>query len=169
MYLRKTQQIFTLNSREIAPKAATWDMFKNNSQLSIKGALAVAVPSEIKGLWELHQKFGKLPWKDLVMPVVELCRQGSLVSLYLENIFIEMRQEIIEEPTLSEIFINPVTNEIFKRGEKIVRKKLAKTLEIVAAEGADVIYGGGEIGKKLVEDVRARGGILSVEDLMEYE
>lgn len=141
-------------------------MFKSAS--SIKGGLAVAVPSEIKGLWELHKKFGTLPWRDLLQPVIDLCRKGTKVSIYLENIFKEIEESIKNEPTLAEIFINPETNKTFKRGEKIIREKLAKTLEIIAEKGADEFYGG-EIGKKIVDDVNARGGILTIEDLKNYQ
>lgn len=143
-------------------------MFKNDPNLSIKGGLSVAVPSEIKGLWELHKTFGKLKWKDLLKPVIELCKTGSLVSKYLENVFATSEDKIKDEKSLREIFINPATNRTYKNGERIKRLKLAETLEVIAEKGADAMYGG-EIGRKMVEDVRARGGILSEEDLIDYK
>lgn len=143
-------------------------MFNNNPNLSKKGGLSVAVPTEIKGLWELHKTFGKLPWKSLLKPVIELCKSGSLVSPYLENVFANSEKQIKDEESLREIFINPETNKSFKRGEKIKRLKLAETLEILAEKGANALYGG-EIGRKLVEDVRARNGILTEEDLVDYK
>jgi gamma-glutamyltranspeptidase/glutathione hydrolase/leukotriene-C4 hydrolase len=142
-------------------------MFNDDPSLSQKGGLSVAVPTEIKGLWELHKTFGKLKWKTLLKPVIELCKNGHLVSPYLENILESSESKIKEEKTLREIFINPETNKSFKRGEKIKRLKLAETLEILAEEGAGAIYGG-EIGRKIVEDVKKRGGILSEEDLKDY-
>lgn len=168
MFIKSTGQLHTLNAREVAPKAATPETFKDNPNASIKGGLAVAVPSEIAGLWELHRAFGTLPWADLVKPVVELCKEGTKVSPYLENILVELERSIREEPTLSEIFINPVTNRTLQRGEKIKRLKLAETLEEIAVKGASVIYGGGVMGRKIVEDVQARGGILTEEDLKDY-
>lgn len=143
-------------------------MFKDDPKLSESGALSVAVPGEIKGLWELHKAFGKLAWKDLLKPVIELCKNGSLVTTYLENMFKITENQIKEEKSLSEIFINPKTGRTFKQGDKIQRLKLAETLEVIAEEGASALYGG-EIGKKLVEDLKARGGIISEEDLKEFK
>ncbi|KAG5666202.1 hypothetical protein PVAND_017619, partial [Polypedilum vanderplanki] len=124
---------------------------------------------EIKGLWELHQKFGSLEWKTLLQPVIKLCKEGHVVSNYLQNVFGRYEERIFNEPSLREIFIDPETNKLYKEGEKVKRLKLAETLEIIARDGVDAIYGGGDIGKKLIEDVQSYGGILTEEDLINYE
>jgi gamma-glutamyltranspeptidase/glutathione hydrolase/leukotriene-C4 hydrolase len=144
-------------------------MFVNNTKEAQRGGKAVAVPGEIKGLWELHQQFGSLPWSDLIQPVIELCRQGHIVSPYLQNIFQSSEADLLAEPSLREIFINSATNKTYQLGDKIKRLKLADTLEIIAAEGADAIYGNGKVGKMMIEDVQARGGILTEDDLREYK
>lgn len=69
---------------------------------------------------------------------------------------------------MREIFINKTTNRTYQRGEKVKRIKLAETLEEIAEKGADVVYGG-EIGRKIAEDVKERGGILSEEDFLDYQ
>ncbi|KAG5666824.1 hypothetical protein PVAND_014834 [Polypedilum vanderplanki] len=169
-YYSKSEGIVrTLNARETAPAAATTDMYVGKPNLSVSGGKAVAVPGEIKGLWELHQKFGSLEWKTLLQPVIELCKEGHVVSNYLQNVFGRNEERIFNEPSLREIFIDPETNKLYKEGEKVKRLKLAETLEIIARDGADAIYGGGEIGKKLIEDVQSYGGILTEEDLINYE
>ncbi|XP_070499721.1 glutathione hydrolase 1 proenzyme-like [Chironomus tepperi] len=168
-YSKANGTVKTLNARERAPAAATEDMFIENSLESQSGGKSVAVPGEIKGLWELHQNYGSLKWKDLLQPVIELCREGHEVSKYLENIFRNNEAKIYGEPSLRDVYINPMTNHTYRLGEKIKRLKLAETLEVIAEEGADSIYGGGSIGAKMVEDVQKRNGILTVEDLMNYE
>ncbi|KAG5666201.1 hypothetical protein PVAND_017618 [Polypedilum vanderplanki] len=169
-YYSKTEGIVrTLNARETAPAAATIDMFVNDTNSAVSGGKAVAVPGEIKGLWELHQKFGRLEWKTLLQPVIKLCKEGHVVSNYLQNVFGRYEERIFNEPSLREIFINPSTNHTYKLGEKVKRLKLAETLEIIARDGVDAIYGGGEIGKKLIEDVQSYGGIITEEDLMNYK
>lgn len=168
-YSKKDGKVRTLNARERAPAAATVDMFKDNPKESVKGGKSVAVPGEIKGLWELHKNYGKLPWKVLLEPVIKLCRYGHIVSPYLENIFSSSEKDIYQEESLREIYINPLTNTTYRLGERIKRLKLAETLEVIAAKGIDAMYGGGEIGTKMVEDVRRRNGILTVEDLKNYE
>jgi gamma-glutamyltranspeptidase / glutathione hydrolase / leukotriene-C4 hydrolase len=100
--------------------------------------------------------------------VIDLCRKGHLVSPYLENILRASTKDLLDEPSLSEIFINPSTNLSYMQGNRIKRLKLARTLEVVAREGAAALYGGA-LGRKMVEDVRTMGGILSEKDLQEYE
>lgn len=50
-------------------------MYVDNPNAAYRGGLAVAVPGELKGLWELHQKYGKMNWSDLIQPNIELCRK----------------------------------------------------------------------------------------------
>ncbi|KAG5666825.1 hypothetical protein PVAND_014835 [Polypedilum vanderplanki] len=169
-YYSKSEGIVrTLNARETAPAAATTDMYVNDTNSAVSGGKAVAVPGEIKGLWELHQKFGSLEWKILLQPVIELCKEGHVVSNYLQDVFARYEERIFNEPSLREIFIDPETNKLYKEGEKVKRLKLAETLEIIARDGANAIYGGGEIGRMLIEDVQKMNGILTEEDLMNYE
>lgn len=168
MYIREHKKFETLNSREVAPKLANSTMYVNDPLGSQTGGKAVAVPGELRGLWDLHQKYGKLPWKDLFEPSIELCREGHVVSVYLDNIFSRNEQSLFEEPSLREIYVNPMTNRTYRLGEKIKRLQLAKTLEIIADEGVDSIYGGGSLAKLLIKDIREKNGILTEEDLLDY-
>lgn len=168
IFTKKSGKIEALNAREVAPKLATSNMFINDPMGSVRGGKAVAVPGEIKGLWELHQKYGKLPWKRLLEPNIKLAREGHIVSPYLENVFLSSENDLYREPSLSEIYINPVTNHTYRINEIIKRPKLAKTLEILAEEGASAIYGGGSLAKNLINEIKARGGIMTEEDLLDY-
>lgn len=167
IYTKKTGLIETLNAREIAPKLATSTMYVNDTQSSSRGGKAVAVPGELRGLWELHQRYGKLPWAQLIEPSIKLAREGHIVSPYLEWIF-EDASDLLSEPTLSEIFINPATNQSYKLNDRIKRTKLAETLEIIAREGADALYGAGPLRQKFIEEIREKGGIMTEEDLRDY-
>jgi gamma-glutamyltranspeptidase/glutathione hydrolase/leukotriene-C4 hydrolase len=168
MYLKKEQVVKVLNARERAPRNATADMFVAEPGLSTSGGKAVAVPGDVKGLWELHQRHGKLKWKKLLQPVIDLCRNGIEVGDHLARMITSYENGLRAEPSLREIFINQVTNETLKLGEKYKRLKLAETLEVIAEQGADAIYGGGEIGRKMVEDVQKRGGVMIEKDLRDY-
>lgn len=168
IYIKETQTVEILNAREVAPKLATSNMYVNNSLASVTGGLAIAVPGELKGLWALHQKYGKLKWRDLIQPNIDLCRNGHVVSPYLVNIFKGSEQRLLEEPSLREIFINPKTNKAWELGQKVKREQLAKSLEIIAIEGADAIYNNGSLAKILIDDIRKFGGIITEEDLLDY-
>lgn len=143
-------------------------MYVNNSHASVTGGLAIAVPGELKGLWALHQKYGKLKWRDLIQPNIDLCRNGHIVSPYLVNIFSGSEQKLLNEPSLREIYINPKTKKTWQLGQKIKLEQLAKSLEIIAIEGADAIYNNGSLAKHLIDDIRNFGGILTEEDLLDY-
>lgn len=170
-YDRATNRVQTLNARETAPAAATIDMLvrKDNSTRDRRGLL-IAVPGELKGYWELHQRYGKLEWKTLVMPTVELCRKGHLVTPYLDRIFNRTQKAIYAEPSLREIFINPATNTTWKEGDLIKREALADTLEIIANEGVHALYSkNGTLLPKLMKDLKTFGSILDEDDFYNYQ
>lgn len=166
IYTKETGRVETLIARETAPAMAHQDMFIGKE---ITGAISAAIPSEIYGYWRLHDKYGKLPWKTLFEPTIELCVKGHKVSRYLANVLNLNANRIRNEPSMAEIFINKYTNELFKEGETMYRPQLGETLRIVANEGPEVMYRGGRIGKRLIEDIQEMGGIVTEEDLLRYE
>ena len=168
IYIKEEGIVESLDARETAPMLATKDMFDDNILASLEGGLSVAVPGELKGLWELHQKYGKLPWKDLIVPNIELCRKGHLVEKYLYNSMKDREEIILAEPTLREVFINPETNQVWNEGDFIKRNKLADTLETIAEEGAYAIYNG-SLTNALLDDIKRFGGIVTTEDLLNYK
>lgn len=88
------------------------------------GGLAVGVPGELLGYWEAHKRFGKLDWKELFQPAIALCKKGSYITNYLESCIKSKESYIREEPTLAEILINPVTDDIYKVKMKICIYKI---------------------------------------------
>lgn len=100
IYIRETKTAITLDAREVAPLSATEDMYGGNASLASKGGAAVAVPGELKGYWEAHQKYGKLDWADLVQPTIDLCKSGHLVTGYLARMLAEQKPQIINDPGL---------------------------------------------------------------------
>lgn len=165
IYNKTTGQVEALNARESAPIKSTPDMFVNET---ITGAKAGGVPGELLGYWNLHQKYGRLPWKQLFTPTIELCKNGHYVSVYLNSALKKNEQRILNEPSMSEIFINPDTNAVWKTGDYMKRPKLAETFEIIAEKGVDPFYKGGDIGKMFIEDMAELGGIMIEDDLTQY-
>lgn len=70
--------MFTIDFRETAPAASNATMFGDQKDSSKFGGLSVGVPGELRGLAEAHRRWGKLPWKRLVDPSVELAEGWSL-------------------------------------------------------------------------------------------
>lgn len=207
IYTKSTGKVETLNAREVAPKAATEDMFVGettvtgiklianqtgysfysfdslvlvdikpissieefgNEKLLIFLFSSVAVPGELKGIWELHQRYGTLPWRTLIQPSIDLCRNGHVVSRYFADV-LKLREDTIKsEASLAEVFINPETNAVWVQGDVIRRPKLADTLELIADEGADTLYNNGTVAQLLVSEIQELGGIITTEDFMDY-
>ncbi|CAO1382913.1 unnamed protein product [Diamesa serratosioi] len=171
IYIKATGKAETLDAREVAPKAATRDMYVGDkNKTSLIGGLSIAVPGEIKGMWELHKKYGILPWKDLFQPTIKLCKEGHEVTPYLARILSDfLGDKIYSAPTISEVFLNPATNRTWKAGDRIKRLALADTMETIANEGVDSIYAMGTVGRQLLDDIKSFGGILTEEDFAEYQ
>ncbi|KAJ6638689.1 Scoloptoxin SSD14, partial [Pseudolycoriella hygida] len=166
IYTKSSGKVESLTARETAPSAATVDMYVNKT---VTGPLAIAVPGELKGYWELHKKYGRLSWASLIDPTIELCRRGHVVTSYLARI-LGPREELIKStPSLAEVFINPATGHVWQENDVIKRIALAETLETIANEGVDTLYNNGTIAKKLIAEIQELGGILTIEDLMDYK
>lgn len=168
IYQKSSGKIETLVAREVAPLASSENMFENMT--SVEGILSVAVPGELKGYAELHKKYGRLPWKTLIQPTIDLCRSGHIVTDYLARVLKLKEQAILKSPSLREVFLDPSTNEVWKAGDRIRRLKLAETLEIIANEGADTMYTrNGTIANLLVKDIQDLKGIITIDDMINYK
>lgn len=97
VYIKENETFETINSREVAPAAAFKDMYATNA-MSVEGGLAIAVPGELKGLEELHKKYGKLSWEEIVQPVIELAENGYKVNRYMGAIFADRPDKIKSLP-----------------------------------------------------------------------
>lgn len=161
-----------LDYRERAPLAATHDMYLDANgnvikDLSLVGYKAIGVPGTVAGLALAHKRYGKLPWRDLVEPARKLAADGFIVSQYLAN-------SLAGKTTAERMKLFPESWRIFQRGgkpyrqgERFVQPELAATLTRMQKSPDDFYRG--ETAKRIVADVRAHGGILTAQDLAQYE
>ncbi|XP_078713801.1 glutathione hydrolase 1 proenzyme-like [Lampetra fluviatilis] len=130
--------------------------------------LAIGVPGELRAYALAHRRHGRLPWHKLLEPSIQMARNGVPVSRELAEKLTKI-DEVVKFKNDSEIcalFCWP--NGTVKKENDIVRyPALARTLETIAREGEDALYNG-SLATLLVEDVRAKGGVLSLEDLRSY-
>jgi gamma-glutamyltranspeptidase/glutathione hydrolase len=157
-----------LDYREKAPLAATKDMYldKNgnaDSDKSQTGALAVGVPGTIAGLFEIHKKFGTLPFEKLIDPAIQLALNGVVVT--------EKQAQNLNDHTPDFRSANKKTillDNLWKKGDTIKYLKLAETLNRIKIYGRDEFYKG-KTANLIVDYVQNLGGIISKEDLAAYE
>lgn len=169
MYNKTTGEVWTMNAREIAPRNSHKDMYLDDPDSSKWGGKAVAVPGELRGYWNLYKKFGgRLPWKKLVEPTIELCTNGVKVTKFLEDVYKRKRDYLYKDSVLRSIYINPTSNETYREGEYVKLDKLAGTLKIIAQEGGDALHNG-SLTKRFVEDIQDKGGILTEDDMENYQ
>src|SRR5689334_1232554 len=130
-----------LDFRETAPAAATEKMFLDKdgkpTDRSLNGHLASGVPGAVAGLWELHRKFGKKPWKDLVAPAIALARDGFVMDKQLAKSLAHPRlaEHLRRSPASAAIWLAPRSADA-----KVTIPELAATLERIAARGPDGFY-----------------------------
>lgn len=159
-------QAVAFDAREAAPAAATPDMYAADPAAKYRGALAAGVPGELAGLHAAWSRYGRLPWRDLVAPAIRLARDGYEVVPYLARALQECEGDVLADPGLRAVFA-PGGRRVLAAGETCRNPALAAALERVAEEGAAALYGGA-VGEALVRDVRAAGGVMTMDDLRGY-
>lgn len=167
----KSKKTYALDFRERAPHKATRDMYldaqkKAQPELSQDGVLAAGTPGLVKGLWEVHKKFGKLPWKQVVSPSVELARNGFEVYEELYDALADRRPILAKDLEARKIFLN-AEGQAWPVGHKLQQPELAQTLETIAQEGGNTFYTGA-ISNLISEFSQKNRGILSKKDLSQY-
>ncbi len=169
VYLAKSQTVQALDFRERAPLAATRDMYldahgKVRPQASVDGHLAVAVPGTIAGLVALHRQHGRLPWRSLVSPAIQLAERGVSVSDRLHRV-IELRQAALSaNPAARQLFLPNGTP--LPAGSRLIQPDLAQTLRAIAQD-PQVFYRGA-IARAIVADMHQQRGLITASDLTAY-
>jgi gamma-glutamyltranspeptidase/glutathione hydrolase len=154
--------------REKAPAAATANMYLDAQgnvieNLSLVGYKAIGVPGSVAGLAFAQKKYGKLPLERVIAPAIKLARDGY-------NLAWEDARDL-EDPDLSKY---PESRRIFQRnghnyasGEVLRQPELARTLERIAKNPDDFYHG--EIARELASAIQKGGGLITLEDLTNYE
>ncbi|CAN4094447.1 unnamed protein product [Withania somnifera] len=159
-----TSEVQAIDMRETAPLAASQNMY-NNGHSKLDGALSMGIPGELAGLHAAWSKNGRLPWKTLFQPAIKLAREGFVVAPYLANCIAKKAKLILQDPGLQYVFAPE--GKLLRAGEICHNVELSQSLELIAEQGPEAFYNG-EVGEKLVEDVKKAGGILTMDDLRNY-
>ena len=166
MTVKMDNDIAFLDYREKAPLTAHKDMYLDVEgnvidEITLIGGQAAGVPGTVAGFWEAHKRFGKLPWKDIVQPAIDLAANGFMPAPILVKSIHSMEQRFDGKTNFNEYFAHISSTEVFKQPE------LAKTLARIAVFGADDFYRG-QTAALIVEQMKQSNGLISAKDLDQY-
>jgi gamma-glutamyltranspeptidase/glutathione hydrolase len=160
--------------REVAPAKATRDMYIKDGKLipdaSTLGYRSVAVPGTVAGLELALKTHGTMKLADVMVPAIRLAKDGFPVSEKFSHELEEEKPGLQQSAVSKRIFLsNPQRNgEPYKVGDIFRQPELAATLQRIATNGAADFYRG-ETARMLVADMQTNGGILTTDDLANYQ
>ena len=158
---------YFLDYRETAPGSAHRDMYLDEDKqviddLSLVGHKASGVPGTVMGLWQAHQRFGKLPWADLVAPAIHYAQNGFTVAENQYQYRADLLQQLEGKTNFGKYFSAMQSGQTFKQPE------LAATLSRIAEKGPADFYQG-KTADLLVAQMQRGGGLISKTDLAAYK
>jgi gamma-glutamyltranspeptidase/glutathione hydrolase len=158
---------YFMDYRERAPLAATKDMYLDKDGnvikgMSLVGMRAVGVPGTVEGMWEVQKRFGKLTWKQVLAPAIHYARDGFEVSEQLQQRRDAAAKDYGDKTNFGQYFGQLKAGETFKQPE------LEGTLTRIANQGAKGFYEG-KTADLIAAAMKARGGLITKEDLREYK
>lgn len=162
-----------LNASGYAPDAWSPDYFKNKygigpnglAQAPKRGVDAITVPGVVAGWAALHERYGKLPFADLMVPAIEIAERGYAVPPVVAQKWAAAVPELKDQPGFAHTFMP--NGRAPNVGERFVFKDVAQTLrKIGATKGRDLYEG--DTAEKLVAFIRANGGAHTMDDFRSY-
>ncbi len=166
--------IDALDYREKAPLAGGRNMYIGENgevipQSSTRGHLAAGVPGSVAGFEAAYKKYGSLPWADLVQPAIDLAANGWALTEKEAGKLNSNRTNFIKYNTINpDFFLKENEDEKWQAGEIVKTPEMAATLSRIRDNGRDGFYKG-ETARLIVEEMKRGGGIISLQDLEEYE
>lgn len=165
VWLAAEKRVVCLDFREMAPAGVDAPAFERRPLPDSERAKLTGVPGEVAGLFELHKRFGKKPWKDVVAPAADAATKGFVVSAFLANALSNYQKKLTIDAHIAQVFYpggKPAAV-----GSRLKNEKLGATLTRIGAEGPNAFYSG-NVAKDLVAASASAGGALTEKDLSAY-
>lgn len=162
---------FFIDFREVAPAAATLDLYvdasgENNGNTK-EGGLASGVPGEVAGLLYLLEHHGTMSREEVMGPAIRIANEGFTVSAYCANAISDAYEKTQKFPEMSKVYLDE-NGLPWEEGSVITNPDLGKALQLIADQGADAFYKG-EIGEAMVATLAKYDGVMTMDDLAGYE
>jgi gamma-glutamyltranspeptidase/glutathione hydrolase len=168
----KAGKSYSIDFREKAPGKSYADMYLDKDgniipKASTLGRLASGVPGSVDGMAQAHAKYGKLGWKQILQPAIDIAKNGVILTEREARSLNSIKSDLLAVNPGSSYFLNP-TGKDWAAGDLLVQKDLAKVLKRIQKKGREGFYAG-KVAKQLVKDINRKGeGIISKQDLADY-
>lgn len=161
-----------IDFREMAPRGASRDMFLDkqgnaDSKLSLTSHLASGTPGSVAGFALAAKKYGTLPLSTLLAPAIGLARDGFVVNDALADDLKTYGKEVLFSHPDSKAIFFKADGSPWQKGERLVQKNLAHSLQLIARRGPDAFYKG-PIADEIAGEMAKHGGLISKADLAAY-
>ena len=169
IYDEDSDDTYAIDYREKAPAASFRDMYLDeNGEFDILkstfGYNAIGVPGTVHGFWNVHQRFGSLPWADLLQPAIILAERGFVMSDYMAQTLNNYAEKMSYYDETRNIFLRNYPN---LKDSRLIQNDLAKTLKRIQKDGLNGVYSG-ETASLIAADMRENGGLITEQDLIDY-
>ena len=164
-------RILAIDGREMAPAAASRDMFvvdgKANPELSRTGALAIGIPGSVAAFDKLQKLGGKLTFREVIFPAADLAEKGFVISPALAERISATADNLKKFPASAAIYLDKDNNPR-SAFSSLQQKDLAATYRAIAKQGPDYFYRG-DFAKKTGRWMAANGGFVTHKDFANYQ
>jgi gamma-glutamyltranspeptidase / glutathione hydrolase len=163
----KTGNLYGLNASGWAPKALTIERLKakDATKMPAEGVDSVTVPGAVEGWNKLHQRFGRLPWKDLFTPAIFYAENGFAVQELISTDWKASEQKLQKDPESRRIFL--IHDQAPRMGEVFKNPDVGKALRLLADRGPQAFYSG-EIAHAILATESEFGGSMQADDLKDF-
>ncbi len=171
IHLNDQNKSVAINYRETAPKASHKDMYLNEEGDVDKKKFnssyhSIGVPGTVAGLTHALEKYGSLPLQEVIAPAIRLAKEGFPITFDLARLLKKYEKRMKACEYTQDIFYK--ADGYYDFGEQIVQTDLAWSLEQISKHGKSAFYKG-EIAKRITEDIQSHGGIITMQDLSDYQ
>lgn len=171
IYLAKTRQLYALDYREVAPKAATAEMYFRNGKadedLARTGGLAIAVPGEIAGLDVALKRFGTKKFSEVAAPAIKLARDGFPLGEHMAKEVAMTAPRFSTDPAFTAVYFT-ADGKPQIAGATIRNPNLANLIEGLGDDPAANFYRG-KIAETIANFIKEHGGVVTADDLAAYK
>ena len=169
IYDEDSNDTYAIDYREKAPAASFRDMYLDeNGEFDILkstfGYNAIGIPGTVHGFWSVHQRFGSLPWADLIHPAIILAERGFVMSDYMAQTLDNYSEKMSYYDETRNIFLRNYPN---LKDSRLIQNDLAKTLKRIQKDGLNGFYSG-ETALLIAADMKENDGLITEQDLLDY-